>query len=180
MKIIKLHDKSFALSISESQIDTAIQGLADKINEDYKNIDSPPLFLSVLNGSFMFSANLIKRITCLCEISFVKLASYHGEYSSGKTLELIGINHILQDRHIIILEDIVDTGNTYASLMHTLQQHHPKSVKMATMLFKPDVYDKNLLVHYAAIEIPDAFIVGYGLDYNGYGRNLPEIYTVQN
>ncbi|MGL4956708.1 MAG: hypoxanthine phosphoribosyltransferase [Bacteroidales bacterium] len=180
MKTIRLHDKSFDLSISGIQIDEAIQVLADKINADYKNINEPPLFLSVLNGAFMFSANLTKRITVPCEISFVKLASYHGERSSGKVTELIGISDILRDRHIIILEDIVDTGNTYEALMATLQRHAPKSVKIATMLFKPDVYKKQLPVDYAAIHIPNNFIVGYGLDYNGLGRNLPNIYTVQN
>ncbi|MGL5913274.1 MAG: hypoxanthine phosphoribosyltransferase [Bacteroidales bacterium] len=180
MKTIRLHDKSFDLSISGIQIDEAIQVLADKINADYKNINEPPLFLSVLNGAFMFSANLTKRITVPCEISFVKLASYHGERSSGKVTELIGISDILRDRHIIILEDIVDTGNTYEALMTTLQRHAPKSVKIATMLFKPGVYNKQLPVDYAAIHIPNNFIVGYGLDYNGLGRNLPNIYTVQN
>jgi hypoxanthine phosphoribosyltransferase len=175
---LKLHDKEFRISIAEVEIDRAVQQLADKINADYKGRSEVPLFLAVLNGAFMFAANLMKRIDFPCEISFVKLASYHGERSSGKMTELIGISDALVGRSIIVIEDIVDTGNTYEALMATLQRHAPKSVKIATMLFKPEVYKKTLPVDYVAMEIPDSFIVGYGLDYNGLGRNLPDIYTV--
>ena len=178
MKTVKLLDKEFRISITEAQIDKAVQALADKINADHRNSSEVPLFLAVLNGSFMFAASLIKRIDFPCEISFVKLASYHGERSSGKMTELIGISDALVGRNIIVIEDIVDTGNTYESLMTTLLRHNPKSVKIATMLLKPDVYNKELPVDYAAMEIPNDFIVGYGLDYNGQGRNLPDIYTV--
>jgi hypoxanthine phosphoribosyltransferase len=178
MKQVKLFDKEFRISISEQEIDRAVQALADKLNADYEGCACAPLFLSVLNGSFMFAANLIKRVTFPCEISFVKLASYHGERSSGKVTELIGISDALVGRDIIIVEDIVDTGNTYEALMATLMRHQPRSVKMATMLLKPAVYKKTLPLDYVALEIPNDFIVGYGLDYNGLGRNLPNIYTV--
>ncbi|MDR0413952.1 MAG: hypoxanthine phosphoribosyltransferase [Prevotellaceae bacterium] len=178
MKQIVLHDKKFRISISEQKIDEAVQAVADKINADHNAADSVPLFLSVLNGSFMFAANLMKRITFPCEISFVKLASYHGELSSGQVTELIGISNALIDRDIIAVEDIVDTGNTYESLMATLLRHNPRSVKIATMLLKPDMYKKTLPIDYVAMEIPNEFIVGYGLDYNGLGRNLPDIYTM--
>ena len=178
MKTIKILDKEFCISITEAQINEAVQALANKINADHKGCDEPPLFLAVLNGAFMFAANLIKRIDFPCEISFVKLASYHGERSSGKVTELIGISDALVGRNIIVIEDIVDTGNTYESLMATLQRHHPKSVKIATLLLKPEVYKKQQHLNYVAMEIPNEFIVGYGLDYNGLGRNLPDIYTV--
>jgi len=178
MKTVKLLDKEFRISITEAEIDNAVQNLADKINADHKGSSEVPLFLAVLNGSFMFAANLMKRIDFPCELSFVKLASYHGERSSGKVTELIGISDALVEREIIVIEDIVDTGNTYESLMATLQRHNPKSVKIATMLLKPDVYKKKTPVDYAAMEIPNDFIVGYGLDYNGRGRNLPDIYTL--
>jgi len=178
MKTIRLLDKEFRISITAEQIDKAVQALADKINADHRDSSEVPLFIAVLNGAFMFAANLIKRIDFPCEISFVKLASYHGERSSGKMTELIGISDALVGREIIVIEDIVDTGNTYEALMATLQRHNPKSVKIATLLLKPDVYKKTLPVDYAAMEIPNDFIVGYGLDYNGRGRNLPDIYTV--
>ena len=178
MKQVKLHDKVFRISISEQEIDSAVQAVADKINADHKEDNSIPLFLSVLNGSFMFAANLIKRIAFPCEISFVKLASYHGECSSGKVTELIGISNALVGRDIVVIEDIVDTGNTYESLMATLMRHNPHSVKIPTMLLKPEVYQKTLPIDYVAMQIPNDFIVGYGLDYNGLGRNLPNIYTI--
>ncbi|MDR2814676.1 MAG: hypoxanthine phosphoribosyltransferase [Prevotellaceae bacterium] len=178
MNQIKLHDKVFRMSIPEQEIDRAVQAVADKINADHRDSDSVPLFLSVLNGSFMFAANLIKRITFPCEISFVKLASYHGERSSGNVTELIGISDALVGRDIIVIEDIVDTGNTYESLMATLMRHNPQSVKIAAMLLKPEVYQKTLPIDYVAMQISNDFIVGYGLDYNGLGRNLPNIYKV--
>jgi hypoxanthine phosphoribosyltransferase len=178
MKTIKLLDREFQISITEAQIDKAVQALAEKINADHKGSSEAPLFLAVLNGSFMFAANLMKRINFPCEVSFVKLASYHGERSSGKMTELIGISDALVGREIVVIEDIVDTGNTYESLVATLQRHNPKSIKIATMLLKPEVYKKQLPLHYVAMEIPNDFIVGYGLDYNGLGRNLPDIYTV--
>ncbi|MDR1023654.1 MAG: hypoxanthine phosphoribosyltransferase [Prevotellaceae bacterium] len=178
MKQIELHDKKFRISISEQEIDEAVQAVADKINADHKTADSVPLFLSVLNGSFMFAANLMKRITFPCEISFVKLASYHGELSSGQVTELIGISNALVNRDIIVIEDIVDTGNTYESFMATILRHNPHSIKIAAMLLKPDMYKKTLPIDYVAMKIPNEFIVGYGLDYNGLGRNLPDIYTV--
>jgi hypoxanthine phosphoribosyltransferase len=179
MKQLTLHDKTFRISISEAEIDAKVQAMADKINADYATPQGTvPLFMAVLNGSFMFAANLMKRINFLCEISFVKLASYHGERSSGKVTELIGISDALVGRDIIVVEDIVDTGNTYEALVSTLMRHQPQSVKIATMLLKPEVYKKSLPIDYAAMNIPNDFIVGYGLDYNGLGRNLPDIYTI--
>jgi hypoxanthine phosphoribosyltransferase len=178
MKQIELHGKKFRVSISEQEINKAVQAVAAKINADHKAAGGVPLFLSVLNGSFMFAANLMKYIAFPCEISFVKLASYHGEVSSGKVTELIGISNALVDRDIIVIEDIVDTGNTYESLIATILRHNPHSVKIATMLLKPDVYKKTLPIDYVAMKIPNEFIVGYGLDYNGLGRNLPDIYTI--
>ncbi|MDR1225867.1 MAG: hypoxanthine phosphoribosyltransferase [Prevotellaceae bacterium] len=177
MKTVKLHDKEFRIFISNTEITRAIKDLAEQINADHVE-GVVPLFLSVLNGSFMFAAELMKHINFPCEISFVKLASYHGERSTGKATELIGISDPLVERDIIVVEDIVDTGNTYDSLLQTLKRHNPKSCKIATLLFKPEVYKMDLPVEYVAMRIPNDFIVGYGLDYNGLGRNLPDIYTI--
>jgi hypoxanthine phosphoribosyltransferase len=179
MKKVKLHDKEFKISIPNVEIVKSIRNLADRINADHVE-GGVPLFLSVLNGSFMFAAELMRHISFPCEISFVKLASYHGERSTGKATELIGISDPLVGRDIIVVEDIVDTGNTYSSLLQTLNRHCPKSCKIATLLWKPDVYKMDMPIDYVAMPIPNDFIVGYGLDYNGLGRNLPDIYTVIN
>jgi hypoxanthine phosphoribosyltransferase len=178
MNEIQIHNKKFAVFLRNAEIEAAIADLAQQINADYSNKNAVPLFLSVLNGSFMFAAQLMKHIEFPCEISFVKLASYRGERSTAKVTELIGISELLANRHIIVVEDIVDTGNTYESLLQTLQKHSPQSIKMATLLLKSDVYCKSYPIDYAALRIPNDFIVGYGLDYNGQGRNLPDIYKV--
>lgn len=176
-KQIRLHDKEFEVSIWEEDIVEAVRRVAERINVDFEE-RSMPLFISVLNGAFMFSAELLKNITIPCNISFVKLASYRGERSTGDVMELIGLSESIAGRDIIILEDIVDTGNTYECLVETLRKHSPKSVRIATLLLKPDVYSKELPVDYVAIKVPNEFIVGYGLDYNGLGRNLPDLYTL--
>ncbi|GHT10385.1 hypoxanthine phosphoribosyltransferase [Bacteroidia bacterium] len=178
MDTIKVHDKTFRLMLHNAEIERAISDLATKINDDFCGQQTVPLFLSVLNGSFMFAAQLMKHIRFPCEISFVKLASYHGEHSTGNVTELIGLSDILIDRDIIVVEDIVDTGKTYGTLLETLKRYSPKSVKLATLLLKPDVYQKEYTLDYVALRIPNNFIIGYGLDYNGLGRNLGDIYTL--
>ena len=177
--IIKLHDKKFRIMIPAAKIDEAVAAVACRINEDYR--DKPtPLFVGVLNGSFMFTADLMKRINIPCEISFVKLASYQGVASTGKVKEVIGITEDLTDRTIVIVEDIVDTGLTMQRLLETLGTRRPKEIHIATLLLKPEKLKVDLDIEYVAMQIPNDFIVGYGLDYDGLGRNYKDIYTVVN
>lgn len=153
-----------------------VQAVADRINKDMK--DKNPLFLAVLNGSFVFAADLMRLITIPCEISFVKLASYQGTMSTGKIKEVIGINEDISGRTVIILEDIVESGLTMKRMIDSLGTRNPESVHICTLLLKPEKLKVNLNIEYAAMEIPNDFIVGYGLDYNQQGRNLRDIYTL--
>mgnify|MGYP001298486841 CR=1 FL=1 len=175
--MITLHDKTFVPFISEIEINQAIKKLALEISADYKN--DPPLFLGVLNGAFMFLGELLKNYNGECEVSFVKLASYEGTATTGKMKNLIGLNESIENKHIIVVEDIVDTGHTLEYLMEYLTEMKPKSIKTATLFFKPEAYKKNIKIDYTGIEIPNKFIVGYGLDYDGLGRNLPEVYQLK-
>lgn len=176
MKRIQLLDKQFALSIPASDIKKALWEMAEKMNKELK--DQNPLMICILNGSFMFSADLMKLIDFPCEISFVKLASYEGMGSTGKVKQLIGLNEEIEGRTVVLLEDIVDTGVTIENLMNQLDSQKPKDIKVATLLFKPEACKKDVKLDYVGLKIPNDFIVGYGLDYDGYGRNLPDIYTV--
>lgn len=176
MDIVKIKDKTFKISIPETEILKHVKEVADCINRDMA--DKFPLFLSVLNGSFMFTADLMKMITIPCEISFVKLASYQGVISTGNIKEVIGINEDLSGRTIIIIEDIIDTGLTMRRMIESIGTRNPKSVHICSMLLKPDSLKENIDVDYVAMKIPNDFIVGYGLDYDQQGRNLRDIYTV--
>ena len=176
MSTIKGKEKEFAISIPESEILTAVQRVADAINRDLEGKD--PLFLSVLNGAFMFTADLMKRITIPCEISFIKLSSYEGTSSTGEVRQLLGLNQSIQGRTVVIVEDIVDTGLTMQKLLELLDAQQPAEVHIATLLLKPDKLKVPLNIEYAAMQIPNDFIVGYGLDYDGFGRNYKDIYTV--
>jgi len=150
--------------------------IATEINRDYNG--SSPVFVAVLNGSFMFAADLLKLIKLPCSISFTKLSSYQGTESTEKVQTLIGINEDITAKKIIILEDIIDTGITLNSFMNSLKKHQPAEIKIATLLFKPDAFKKDFKIDYIGMHIPNDFIVGYGLDYNGFGRNLPDIYKL--
>lgn len=176
MSIIKVKDKTFKTFIPEDEIQRRVKAVAEKINKDLEGRN--PLFLAVLNGSFMFAADLMRYITIPCEISFVKLASYQGTTSTGRVKEIIGINEDLQDRTVVIVEDIVDTGKTMKRMLESLGTRNPKSLHICTLLVKPNKLEENLNIEYAAMEIPNDFIVGYGLDYDQQGRNLRDIYTV--
>jgi hypoxanthine phosphoribosyltransferase len=176
MNSVQLHDKEFSKFISFEEIQTAIEKITTRINIDYKG--KKPLFVAVLNGSFMFAADLLKKVNVDCEISFVKLASYHGISSSGSVTELIGFTENVEGRDIIILEDIVDTGLTLEKVIEIFNHKNCASLKIATLLLKPEAFKKEYKVDYVAIEIPNEFIVGYGLDYDGLGRNLKDIYKV--
>ena len=176
MSTIKIHDKVFRTSYSEAEILQHVKAVADRLNKDMEGKN--PLFLAVLNGSFIFAADLMRMITIPCEISFVKLASYQGTLSTGKVKEVIGINEDITGRTVVIIEDIVEAGLTMKRMIDTLGTRNPESVHICTLLLKPEKLEVNLNVEYAAMEIPNDFIVGYGLDYNQQGRNLREIYTL--
>lgn len=175
-KTIRIKDKTFAVSIPEADILREVDRVAAELNRDLAG--KAPLFLSVLNGSFMFMADLMKRIDIPCEVSFVKLASYQGAKSTGRVKELIGLNENLEGRTVVIVEDIVDSGLTMQRLVEQLAAHRPGKIHIVTLLLKPDRLMVNLDIEYVAMRIPNDFIVGYGLDYDGLGRNYKDIYTV--
>lgn len=176
MDTIKIKDKNFAVSIPEEKILKEVERLAAQISHDLEGKN--PLFLGILNGSFMFAADLFRRITIPAEISFVKLASYEGTASTGVIKEVIGLSESISGRTIVVVEDIVDTGCTMQKLLENLGTRSPESIHVCTLLLKPEKLKVDLDVEYVALEIPNDFIVGYGLDYDGYGRNLKDIYTV--
>lgn len=176
MSIIKIKDKTFKTSIPEAEILERVKAVADRINVDMAGKN--PLLLGMLNGSFVFAADLMRMITVPCEVSFVKMSSYQGTSSTGKVKELIGLNEDIKGRTIIIVEDIVESGLTMQKIIETLKARGPEAVYVCTMLLKPDCLKVPLDIKYAAMEIPNDFIVGYGLDYDQQGRNLKDIYTV--
>lgn len=178
MKEITLLDKTFELYLPSEKIQEAIKRVAQTINSELGKEDV--VFLAVLNGSFLFAADLYRRIEFNSIISFIKLASYQGTQSVGNVKNLIGINEDLQNKTVIILEDIIDTGHTIKKIIELLAPYQPKNIKIATLLFKPGAYTGSDKIDYIGIEIPNDFIVGYGLDYEGYGRNLEDIYQIKN
>ena len=177
MKKVKLKDKNFQLFIDSKELNNSIESLSNKINQDYS--DREPIFLCVLNGAFVFAAELIKRFNHECQVSFVKLSSYQGVQSSGTINSLIGLNEDIKGKDVIIVEDIVDTGQTIANIVENILNKNPRSIEVATLLYKPKSYQKQIPIKYRAIEIGNDFIVGFGLDYNGLGRNLEEIYIIE-
>lgn len=176
METIQVKDKRFSVSIPEEEILKQVARVAAEINRDYAGQE--PVFLAVLNGSFIFAADLLREIKLPCQISFVKLASYVGVNTTGEIRELIGLNVDITGRPVIIIEDIVDTGITMAHMLDTLRGHNPSSIDICTLLVKPDKLKVKLDVKYCCLEIPNEFIVGYGLDYDQYGRNTRDIYTI--
>ena len=174
--ILQVLDKQFTVTYPEAQILEQVARVAAEINRDYEGQE--PVFLAILNGSFIFAADLMREITLPCEISFVKMASYEGTSSTGVVREMIGLGVDITDRPVIIVEDIVDTGFTMAHMIDPLKRHNPKSIDICTLLLKPQKLQVKLDIRYCALEIPNQFILGYGLDYDGYGRNTRDIYTV--
>lgn len=178
MKETIINNKTFQQYISKEEIDNIVTEIANKINNS--NTEKP-LFIAVLNGSFLFAADIMRRITIPnAEISFIKLSSYEGIKSNGEISELIGIKNNISGRNIILLEDIVDTGNTLEKIIELLTQEQVSSIKVATLLFKPNAYKKDLNIDYIGKSIENDFVVGYGLDYDEIGRNLPHIYKLKN
>lgn len=176
MKEIVILDKKFREMIPAETISKRIDVLADQINLDYE--DKDVVFLGILNGAFLFAAELFKRINIRARISFVKLASYEGTKSSGSVKELIGWNEDIKGMHVVVIEDIVDTGHTLELVVDELKVRKVADIKIATLLLKPEAYTRKIPVDYVGFEIPNDFVVGFGLDYDGYGRNLPSVYTI--
>jgi hypoxanthine phosphoribosyltransferase len=173
----QLHDKSFELYISSTQMEFEVDRIANQMNHDLEG--KSPIFLSLLNGSFMFTADLLRRFKHNCQVSFVKLASYDGTQSSGNVNKLIGLNENLEGRTVVIIEDIVDSGTTLHHFLKELNSFKPAEVKIASMFFKPECCKFPIKIDYLGMEIPDYFIVGYGLDYNGLGRNYKDLYKLK-
>lgn len=174
---VHLHDKTFRVMIPAAEIDRAVTAVAEQINADYRS-KSVPLFIGVLNGSFMFTSDLMKKIDFDCELSFVKLSSYSGTSTTGQVRSLIGLNNSIEGRDVIIVEDIVDTGESIEHMIHDLESRKPASIAVCTLFFKPASYSKQIPIQYRALEIGNEFIVGYGLDYDQLGRNLKDVYVV--
>lgn len=175
---IKVKDKEFTPYLSREQIAERVSAIGEQINQDYA--DKNPLFVAVLNGSFMFASDLLKYVTIPCEITFIKLNSYHKTHSTGKVRELIGLDENIFGRNLIIIEDIVDTGLTMKHMLDELKELGPKSIEVASLLHKPDATVEELSLRYTGFEIPNKFVVGYGLDYDGQGRNLNDVYSLAN
>lgn len=173
---VTIGDKSFGIYLDHEQIQKEIQRIAELINERYAN--ETPLFVSILNGSFMFTSDLLKRIEIPCQVTFLKMASYEGTATSGQVKQLVGLNEDIRGRRVIVLEDIVDTGLTMRTIIDQLTAMQAASVEVATLLFKPEALKNPIDIHYVCFEIPEKFVVGYGLDLDGIGRNLPHIYQL--
>jgi hypoxanthine phosphoribosyltransferase len=178
MKPLQILDRYFVPFISETAISARIKDLASQITSDYEGKN--PVFIGVLNGSFMFAADLLKEVTIPCEISFIKLASYHGTSSTGTVTEMIGLTEEIKGRTVVVVEDIVDTGVTLEKLVALLTKKEVKQIKVASFLLKPEAYKKDIAVDYVGMEIPNDFVVGYGLDYDGLGRNMKEIFVLES
>jgi hypoxanthine phosphoribosyltransferase len=176
-KMIQFHDKQFVPFISEQEIDFAIATMASQVEADFA--DETPVFVGVLNGAFMVVSDFMKHYKKPCEVSFIKLASYEGTSSTNEVKQLIGLNQDLTGRTVIVIEDIVDTGNTVAELKALFKKQNVKHFKIATLFLKPEAYTKDIKIDYVGIRIPNKFIVGFGLDYDGLGRNLREVYQLK-
>jgi len=175
-EIVQVHNKHFEPFISEARIQKEVTRIAEEMNRDLA--DKDPVFLGILNGAFMFASDLYKQLTFPCQITFLKLASYSGTKSTGTVKQLIGINRDLKGRVVVVLEDIVDTGVTLETIIRQLSGYQPSEIRVATFLHKPEATVKEVKLDYVGMEIPNDFILGYGLDYDGYGRNFKEIYQL--
>lgn len=175
--MVKIKDKQFELFISEEEILSEVRSLGSKLSETYR--DKEIVFLAMLNGAFMFASDLMKMISIPCKVSFVKVSSYQGMNSTGKITELIGINEDLEGKHVVVVEDIVDTGTTIEGILPEIENSGAASVQVCTLLFKPEAFKGNRKPEFIGFSIPNKFVVGYGLDYDGYGRNLNAIYQLK-
>ena len=178
MERVILGDKTFKTYIPYEKISSAIDAVAEKINDDFKDAQDIPVLLCVLNGSIMFTAELMRRLTFNCQVVSTKLTSYEGTSTTGKVKQAMGLTADISGRRVIVIEDIVDSGNTIVELKRILEEHGAKESYVCTMLLKPDSYKKDVKIDYAAMEIPNDFIVGFGLDYDELGRNFKDIYVL--
>ncbi|MFT7154187.1 MAG: hypoxanthine phosphoribosyltransferase [Bacteroidia bacterium] len=178
VKTVKLHDLEFMPYLSAAELDKVVYELSEKINVKYQA--KTPLFVVVLNGAFMFASDLFKKVTVDCEISFLRVSSYRGTASTGEVKELMPIGTDVSGRDIILVEDIVDTGKTMGEVKRKMKEAGANSVSICTLLYKPDAFQGDYLVDFVGVEIPDRFVVGYGLDYDGLGRNLPSLYQIKS
>src|SRR3984893_9667867 len=176
MSLIRVHDKNFEPFLTAAEVESAIQKIAGQLNKDYSG--NRPLFIAILNGAFMFAADLFKKLTIEAEICFIKLASYKGTKSTGHVITAIGLDIDLIHRHVVIIEDIVDTGKTLSKFLPQLNNQQPASLKICALLHKPEAAVYPIKIDYLGFSIPNKFVVGYGLDYDGLGRNIPEIYKL--
>lgn len=176
MSVIQVNGKKFQPYLTAAQIDEQIKRLGAELNRDYAG--KRPLFIAILNGSFMFASDLFKELTVDAEICFIKLASYKGTRSTGNVITSIGLDEPLNERHVIVIEDIVDTGKTMSQFLPQLMDHQPASLKIASLLHKPDALQHPINIDYLGFKVPNKFLLGYGLDYDGLGRNLKEIYQL--
>lgn len=176
MSVIRVHDKQFQPFLTKDRIEGRIKELATQIDKDYEG--KKPLFLAVLNGSFIFAADLFRHLKVEAEISFIKLASYKGTTSTGNVVTAIGLEESLHSRHVILTEDIIDTGKTLHAFLPEIMHRQPASLKIASFLSKPEALKYDVHADYLGFEIPNKFVLGYGLDYDGLGRNLPELYEL--
>lgn len=176
MKQVTIEEKIFGIYIQDREIQQAIQTIANEMNVIYA--DKKPIFISVLNGAFMFTADLLKKIEVPCELSFIKLSSYSGTTSTGTIKEIVGLQEVIVGRDVIVIEDIIDTGLTMQKIISQLELKKPASIRIATLLLKPDSVKVPIKPDFVCFSIPDKFVVGYGLDLNGIGRNLPDIYQL--
>ncbi len=176
MKTIKVKDKEFVPFIPEAKIQRAVKRISRQVNDDLTG--KVPLFLVILNGAFIFASDLLRRLNLDCDITFVKLASYEGTSTTATVKELIGLGEVVKDRTVIIVEDIVDTGITIDHVIRMLKKMEASDVRVAAMFFKPDAFQKDFRIDYKGMDIPPDFVVGYGLDYDGFGRNHPGLYRL--
>jgi hypoxanthine phosphoribosyltransferase len=176
MKTVTVHGRRFRLALSEEQIRASVMKLARRIDQEYS--DKDPIFIAVLNGSFLFAADLLRELRGECEISFIRVSSYEGTSTTGVITEVLGLTEKIEGRHVIVLEDIVDTGNTIVKLNEQLRKLNPASLKFGTLLFKPLAYKKDITIDYIGMEVGNEFLIGYGLDYDGKARNLKDIYVL--
>lgn len=175
--MLQIKNPFFEPYITKEELSKAVEKMAKDIRTDHK--DETPLFLGILNGAFVFCSDLVRAYDQPCEISFIKLASYEQTQSTGIVKEIIGLNEDLTHKTVVVIEDIIDTGNTLEKIIELLKQNGAKKIKVATLFLKPTVYNKKINIDYIGIEIPNTFILGYGMDYDGMGRGLPEVYALK-
>jgi len=176
MEIVHVHQQKFEILVSSEQIKKAVESIGNEMNNHFRDREMPPLFICILNGAFMFAADLVRELDFHCNICFVKLASYAGGASTGKVTEVMGLTESIENRDVIIVEDIVDTGLTVENTIETLRKKKPASLSVATVFYKPEAMKRNVELDYVGIELPNRYLVGYGLDFDGLGRQYKDVY----